>query len=98
MITHVVAFRWKPGTTAEQVSVIHAELTALASMVPTIRTYRVGADLGRSPLANFDFAVVATFDDLDGWQEYDVHPEHDRVRTAHIRPWIAERAAVQFES
>jgi hypothetical protein len=44
-----------------------------------------------------DFAIVATFASVDGWRAYDAHPEHDRVRGEIIRPWIAERAAVQFE-
>jgi hypothetical protein len=40
--------------------------------------------------------LAARFDDLDGWRQYDEHPDHDRVRVEAVRPHIAERAAVQF--
>ena len=98
MITHVVTFRWKPETTAEQVATIAAALDLLPGLVPTIKDYRFGSDLAVSGPANMDFAIVATFDSLDDWRAYDVHPEHDSVRAEIIRPWIAERAAVQFQS
>ncbi|MCU1367619.1 MAG: Stress responsive Barrel Domain, partial [Ilumatobacteraceae bacterium] len=47
---------------------------------------------------NMDFAVVATFDSVEGWRAYDEHPHHVTVRSETIRPWIAERASVQFQS
>ncbi len=98
MITHVVTFRWKPETTAEDVAKIAAGLGTLPGLVPSIKDYRFGSDLGLGSAANMDFAIVATFDSLDHYRAYDVHPEHDSVRAEIIRPWIAERAAVQFES
>lgn len=98
MITHVVSFRWKPGITPEDVAAIASALDSLPSQVPTIRTYCHGADLGASAPTNSDYAVVATFDDVDNWRAYDEHPVHDAVRSDVIRPWITDRAAVQFES
>lgn len=98
MITHVVSFRWKPETSPEDVAAIEAALATLPDLVPSIKSYRFGRDLGADGPANMDFAIVATFDSVDGWRDYDQHPEHDRVRATIIRPWIAERAAVQFQS
>jgi stress responsive alpha/beta barrel protein len=98
VITHVVSFRWKPETTPEQIAAIEAELTVLPSLVPSIKTYSFGRDLQASAADNMDFVVVATFDSVDDWREYDQHPEHNRVRVETIRPQIAERAAVQFQS
>lgn len=98
MITHIVSFRWKPETTPEQLEAISAALATMPDLVPSIGTYRFGADLGaNSPDNNMDFAIVATFDTIEDWKAYDEHPEHDAVRGAIIRPWIAERAAVQFQ-
>lgn len=97
MITHIVAFRWKPETTADDIAAIQDALATMPALVPTISTYRYGSDLGISA-NNFDFAIVATFDSVDDCRAYDAHPDHDRVRGEVIRPWIAERAAVQFES
>jgi len=98
VITHVVTFRWKPETTAEQVAAIAAALATMPDLVPSIKTYRFGSDEGANGAANMDFAVVATFDTIEDWRAYDEHPEHDRVRAETIRPWIAERASVQFQS
>lgn len=98
MITHVVMFRWRPEMPEGQVERIVAALSGLPASIDTIRSYACGADVGAAGAANFDFAVVATFDDIDGWRAYDTHAEHDRVRAEVVRPWIAERASVQFES
>lgn len=97
MITHVVSFRWKPGTTDADVAAITAGLSTLPASVPSLRSYRHGPDVGAGT-ANHDYAIVATFDDVDGWRAYDDHPAHAAVRTEIVRPHIAERAAVQFES
>jgi hypothetical protein len=97
MITHVVSFRWKPGTTPEQVAAIAAGLDTLPAAVPSIRSYRHGPDVGVGA-GNFDYTIVATFDDVEGWRAYDEHPVHVTVRSDIVRPHIAERAAVQFAS
>jgi hypothetical protein len=98
VITHVVMFRWKPEITDADRAAISAALDTLPAAVPSIRTYVHGPDVGASTAANYDYAIAATFDDVDGWREYDVHPTHDDVRANVIRPWVAERAAVQFGS
>ena len=97
MITHVVSFRWKPETTPADIADISAALSTMPDLVPTIGTYRFGADVGAHE-GNMDFAIVATFESVEDWLAYDVHPEHDAIRSNVIRPWIAERAAVQFRS
>ncbi len=97
MITHVASFRWKPETTAEQIRRIQDSLESLPALISEILTYQCGPDVGAHGAANMDFAIVATFASVDGWRIYDAHPEHDRVRGEIIRPWIGERAAVQFE-
>jgi len=98
VITHVVMFRWRPEMPEGQVERIVAALSALPASIDSIRSYACGPDVGAATAANYDFAVSVTFDDLDGWRAYDVDAEHDRVRAEVLRPWIAERASVQFES
>ena len=97
MITHVVSFRWKADTSPDQLVRIQEALASLPALIPQIVTYQFGSDLGVHGSGNMDFAIVATFDSVSAWREYDTHPDHDRVRAEVIRPWIAERAAVQFE-
>jgi hypothetical protein len=98
VITHVVMFRWRPEMPQGHVERIVAALSALPASIDSIRSYACGADVGAAGAANYDFAVVATFDNVDGWRAYDTHAEHERVRAEVVRPWIAERASVQFES
>jgi hypothetical protein len=96
VIRHVVMFRWIAEATPEQKQRVPEELGRLPGLVPTLRAYHVGADLGLVE-GNFDFAVAADFDDLDGYLAYRDHPEHQAIIARYTRPIIAERAAVQYE-
>ena len=91
---HIVMFRWKPGTNAAQLEALERGLVALPALVPEIRAYRFGAD-ARAAEGNFDFAIVADFDDVDAWRRYVVHPAHQKLVAELVRPITAERAAVQ---
>jgi hypothetical protein len=96
MITHCVLFSWKPEIPDGQLDTIIAGLSQMPERVPSIRDYRFGANLGVSP-GSSDFAVVATFDDVDGWRAYDQDEFHDSVRKNDIVPWVASRTVIQFE-
>ena len=98
MITHTVSFRFKPDIPTGHVAIITEALRSLPASIPEIRSYHFGPDLGISSVPNYDYAVVATFDDVDGWRAYDVHPDHERVRAEIIRPWVTERSSVQFRT
>lgn len=97
MFHHVALFRWVEGVTGEQVGAVEAALARLPSVVPELRDYRFGPDAGLRQ-GNWNFAVVATCDDADGWRTYTDHPEHQRVLVELIRPLLADRAAVQFDT
>jgi hypothetical protein len=94
-IRHVVLLRWKPGTTPAQLEALARAIATLPAQIPEIRTYRFGADAGLAA-GNFDFAIVADFDDEVGFRAYASHPAHQRFIVEHTRPLAAERAAVQF--
>ena len=94
---HAALFRWSEDTTRDEVEAIAEGLARLPSSVPELRDYRFGEDAGLVD-GNWDFAVVADFDDADGWMAYREHPEHQRVLSEQIRPVAAERAAVQYEA
>ena len=96
MIRHVVLFRWTPEATAEQKRRVAEELSRLPALVPSLRDYRLGANLGLNP-GNFDFAVAADFDDAEGYLAYRDHPEHRAIVAEFIQPIVTERAAVQYE-
>lgn len=92
---HVVLFRWQPGTTAAQLAALERALAALPGQVPQIRSYRFGADAQQTP-GNYDFAIVADFDDVAAFRTYVAHPAHQQLIALHVRPLVAERAAVQY--
>ena len=96
MIRHMVMFRWTPEATPEQKQRVVTELNRLPALLPALRAYHVGADLGLVE-GNFEFAAVADFDDLEGYQTYRVNPEHRAIIAEFIQPIAAQRAAVQYE-
>ena len=96
MLRHVAVFRWKAGTPDADVSAFAAGLASLPGLCPSIRGYRFGPDAGLGMSANSDFAVVADFDDADGYAEYASHPAHLDVISRLLRPIVDERMSVQF--
>ena len=90
-------FRWVPEATREQKERVKAELGRLPALIPQVRAYHIGEDLGLAGEINFDFAVAADFDDLEGYLTYRDNPEHRAIIAEFIRPIIAERAALQYE-
>jgi hypothetical protein len=96
MFHHVAVFTWREGTTEEQVAAVAAELGKLPEGIPAIRRYEFGPDAGLDP-ANADFAVVATFEDAEGYRAYRDHPAHRKVIEHYLNPIVASRSRVQFE-
>jgi hypothetical protein len=94
-IHHVALFRWKPGTTPEQIEAVRTALLDLRHELTGCESYICGADLGQAK-GNHDFAVVAGFADHDAYEGYADHPRHNRIKAELIVPILAERAAVQF--
>lgn len=96
MLRHVAVFRWAEGTPPEAVGALAEALAGLPVAIPEIRTYRFGNDAGLGLSANGDFAVVADFDDTDGYRAYAGHAAHQDVIVRLLRPILAERMSVQF--
>jgi hypothetical protein len=93
---HVVMFRWREGTTDEQKQTLKDGLGELSGAIPEIEAYAMGADAGIND-GNFDFAVAADFADREAYLVYRDHPAHRAVIDQHLKPILAERAAVQYE-
>ena len=97
MFRHVVLFTWQDGATEAQKQALHDELPKMPPAIDVIRAYRFGPDAGVNA-ANFDYAVVADFDDKDGYVTYRDHPVHRALVENYVSPIVASRAAVQFET
>lgn len=96
MIRHVVLFTWTEGMTDAMEQQFAAELTALAATLPGVRAYHAGPDSGINE-GNFDFAVVADFDDRESYLGYRDDPGHKDIIRRLSSPHTKSRAAVQYE-
>jgi hypothetical protein len=95
VITHVVTFKLEDDGAAH-VARCKQMLDGLVREVPSLRSMTVGANVVASPGAH-SLALTAAFDDLDGLQAYQVHPDHEGV-AAYLRSVSSTIAAVDFES
>jgi len=96
MIRHTALYRWTPEATSEQKQLVETSIARLPSLIPTIREFAFGSDLGINE-GNFDFAVNASFDDTAGYLVYRDNPEHRAMVRDQVLPIVASRAVVQFE-
>ena len=95
MIRHTTLFKWTAETTAEQQQAVATELRRFAPTVPSVRSYLCGTDAGLVE-GNFDFAVIADFDDEAGYFAYRDHPVHREISAKTIAPILVQRVSVQF--
>jgi hypothetical protein len=96
VLRHVVLLKFVDEATPEQRQAVLDGLATLPPAIPAIRSYRFGLDAAIAE-GNHDLAVVADFDDVDGYREYAAHPLHQQVIAERIRPILSARAAVQHE-
>ena len=96
MIRHVVVFAWVPEATDQQKQHVADELRALPPLLTALRAYHFGPDAGIVD-GNFDFAVVADFDDAQSYLAYRNHPAHRAAVDQVISPIARQRAAIQYE-
>ena len=93
MITHILTFKLNDPDEAESCK---AMLDGLFGTVPSLRSMTVGVNVVESPRAH-SLALIATFDDLEGLEAYQVHPAHQEV-AQHLRAASSAITAVDFES
>jgi hypothetical protein len=96
MIRHVSCFAWAAEATAAQRQRAAAELRALPPLMRGLRAYHFGADAGLAE-GNYDFAVVADFEDTESYLAYRDHPAHRAIVEEVIKPITRHRAAVQYQ-
>ncbi|WP_263089737.1 Dabb family protein [Curtobacterium sp. RIT-PI-V] len=97
MISHVVAWTLREDLDrAATIGRIRELLTGLSGTIGSIRSLEVVENVAY-PEKNSDVAVVASFDDLAGLDEYQVHPDH-QAAAAEIRGLVTGRAAIDWQS
>jgi hypothetical protein len=87
--------RWKPGPSDAQKQAVREGLAALPAAIPEIRSYQCGDDAEIAE-GNYEFAIVADFDNRSDFQTYSAHDAHQKLISEHIRPILQDRAAAQY--
>lgn len=96
MIRHVVLFAWVPDASDKQKQQVADELRTLPPLMTGLRAFDAGPS-ARIVEGNFDFAVVADFDDADSYLGYRNHPAHREIIQRVTTPIAKERVSVQYE-
>jgi hypothetical protein len=97
LLRHVVSWKLAAEDNAAKVAAaetITAALTSLPALIPELRSLTVGSNVAY-PETNWDLVLIADYDDQDGLEAYQVHPEHVAVASI-IRPLVALKSSVDF--
>ena len=77
MVRHVVLFKFKDGTTPEQIKAIEADFRALPSKIPEIAGFEWGTDCSPEKLSQgFTHCFFLTFSSAAARDAYLPHPAH----------------------
>lgn len=93
---HVVMFKWADHVDDDHIDRVRSGLSSLPIEIDVIRNYVHGSDVGVSE-GNFDYAVVADFDDVNDFRTYRDHPRHVLLIEELIKGNVTERASVQHQ-
>lgn len=93
MIRHIVMWKFRPGTEAEQEKFVSG-LRDLQGVIPQLLRSEVGINAGQQ--GNYDAVLLSEFASMEDLNAYQVDPRH--VAVASICKPIAEsRVAVDYE-
>jgi hypothetical protein len=97
MFHHMVMFRFRAGTSEDQIDAITDGLASLPGKIDVLSGYRFGPDAGITD-GSWDYGVAADFVDEAHYPDYSSHPAHVTVFKDRIAPVVDEIARVQFRS
>lgn len=92
MIRHIVMWKFRPGTEAEQAQFLEG-LRALQGVVPQLLASEVAVNVGRD---NYDAVLVSEFATLEDLEAYKNDPRHKMV-SALCKSIREDRVAVDYE-
>ena len=98
MVNHIVMWNFKPEVKEEDKAAIKAamkeNLCALAGKVPGLLTL----EFVENPISSstHDIALVTTLEKAEDIAVYAKHPEHVRVADTYVRPYVKDRACLDY--
>lgn len=92
MIRHIVMWKFRPGTEAEQTRFL-TELRGLQDVIPQLLRSEVAVNVGQG---NYDAVLVSEFESLEALDAYKNDPRHKAV-SALCKSIREDRVAVDYE-
>lgn len=98
MVHHIVMWKFKPEIKEEQKpelkQAMKENLTALVGKVPGL----VSLEFIDSPISSstHDIALVSTLEKKEDIAVYGSHPAHVEVADTYVRPYVTERACLDY--
>ncbi len=99
MVHHIVMWKFRPEIEEEKkpelIKAMKENLTSLVGKVPGLLT----VDFVEEPLSSstHDIALVTTLEKASDIPAYGNHPEHVRVADTYVRPYVTDRACLDYE-
>ena len=92
MIRHIVMWKFRPGTEAEQAKFLNG-LRDLQGVIPQLLKSEVAVNVGEG---NYDAVLVSEFENLEALDTYKNDPRHKAV-SALCKSIRTDRVAVDYE-
>ena len=92
MIRHIVMWKFRPGTEAEQERFLDG-LRDLQGVIPQLKRSEVAVNVGAG---NYDAVLVSEFESLEALDAYKNDPRHKAV-SALCKSIRTDRVAVDYE-
>ena len=92
MIRHIVMWKFRPGTEAEQDQFLEG-LRGLQGGIPQLKRSEVAVNVGQG---NYDAVLVSEFESLEALDTYKNDPRHKAV-SALCKSIREDRVAVDYE-
>jgi hypothetical protein len=96
MIYHLVCFRFKAGTTAEQIGQAGRALLGMKWRIPEIREIRWGQNFGPSA-QEYSHVLTVVLDDMAAVERYLADPVHLQAVAESLAPIREARLAIDVE-
>ena len=98
MVNHIVMWKFKPEIKeSEKDALKDAMATNLASLVGKVPGL-LTVEFVKNPIpsSTHDMALVTTLEKAEDIAVYAKHPEHVRVADTFVRPYVTERACLDY--
>jgi hypothetical protein len=101
MYKHVVLWKLKDSadgkSKAELAREVKTRLETLPGIIPEIKDFEVGINMGAYGASFFDVSLIATYPDEAAFKRYCVVPQHDAV-VAYIQSVTQAEEIVDYEA